>query len=514
MSRSAHRMLKSLNGPFRLVSCVLRLTTGGRRIRRIVENLVEKAATVYKKKAEVQLLRPRFLTGISAAIGLAVTVLVLAVPAAASPYRNISLHVAVETAAALIALLAAYLVFGRFQQKAHISDLALFCALAIFGVTNLFRTVPAAMSGTVETGGPAVWTPLISAALGGTIFALAAFAPHAPVTRPGRYIVTSLVTVLLSLTAIAALVETIPAGELAPADSAGPADRPELFGDPALSTAHLFLGTLFVAAAVGFSRRAKAGDDLMRWFAAGAVLAAFARLNYMLFPSPHVGWVYLGDVLRLGFYVLLLVGAAREIRRYWARFAEAAILDERRRIARELHDGIAQELAYVVAQTQRRVDQRDARAMLEKLSAMTQRALDDSRRAIVALAGPLDQPLAAALRQTTDEIAERTGIPIKVELAEGVEVQPATREALIRIVREAAVNAARHGRAREITVRLSRDSQIHLEIADDGVGFDAAAAPRGRFGLLSMKERAQALGGEFRISSEPGDGTTVEVVLP
>jgi signal transduction histidine kinase len=463
------------------------------------------------------LLRPRFLIGTSAAIGLAVTVLVLAVPDAASPYRNVSVHVAVETAAALIALLAAYLVFGRFQQKAHISDLALFCALAIFGLTNLlFRTVPAAMSASVESGGFAVWTPLIGAALGASILALAAFAPDAPVTRPGRYIVTSLVVVLVSLTAIAILVETIPATQLAADEPAFAAtDRPDLFGDPALSAAHLFSAALFLLAAVGFSRRAKAGDELLRWFAAGAVLAAFGRLNYTLFPSPYVGWVYLGDLLRLGFYLLLLVGAVREIWQYWSRFADAAILEERRRIARELHDGIAQELAYVVAQAQQTVgQQRDARDILEKLSIVAQRALDDSRRAIVALVGPLHQSLAAALEQTTDEVAERTGIPIKLELTEGVDVNPATREALIRIVREAAVNAARHGHAHQITVRLTRDSQIHLEITDDGAGFDAAAATQDRFGLLSMRERAQALGGDFRISSQPGDGTKVEVVLP
>jgi signal transduction histidine kinase len=480
-----------------------------------VEKLVENPATVYKEYAE-SVLRPRFMFGISAGIGLAVTVLILAVPTAASPHRNVSLHVAVETTAALIALLAAYLVFGRFQQRAHINDLALVCALVIFGLTNLlFRTVPAVMSATVEVGGAAVWTPLISTALGGILFALAAFAPDARVTRPGRYVVTSLVVVLVSLTAIVALVEVIPANQLAPNDPVPtPSSRADLFADPALSAAHLFAAALFAAAAFGFSRRGKAGDDLMNWFAAGAVLAAFARLDHALFPSSYVGWVYLADLLRLGFYFLLLVGAAREIRRYWSRFAEAAILDERRRIARELHDGIAQELAYVVAQAKQASKYRDTREVVEKLSVVAQRALDDSRRAIVALVGPLNQPLAAALEQTADEVAERTGIPITLDLAEDVDVTPATRETLIRIVREAAVNAVRHGEANHITVRLTRDSQMHLEIADDGVGFDARIPTRDRFGLVSMKERTHALGGEFRISSQPGDGTKVEVVLP
>ena len=73
-------------------------------------------------------------------------------------HRSVSLHVAIETAASLIALLAAYLVFGRFQQNARLSDLTLVCALAVFGLTNvLFRTVPAVLTGEAQVDGFALW---------------------------------------------------------------------------------------------------------------------------------------------------------------------------------------------------------------------------------------------------------------------------------------------------------------------------------------------------------------------
>jgi signal transduction histidine kinase len=458
------------------------------------------------------LLRPRYLIAGATATGAAVTVLTIAVPALGGGHRSVSLHVAIETAASLIALLAAYLVFGRFQQNSHLSDLTLVCALAIFGLTNiLFRTVPAVLSGEAEVDGFALWAPVWGAVVGALIFALAAFAREVPVTKPARYVVVSLLFVMVSMGVVAAAAGL---GQLASWDDVAPRPigRPELFGNPALSALQLLAALLFVVAAVGFSRRAKR-DDFMLWFAAAAVLAAFSRLSEGLFPSDIVGWVQLGDALRLGVYALVLIGAAREIRGYWTRFAEAAILEERRRIARDLHDGLAQELAYVVSQANHAIRQTPGE-IVEELAIVAQRALDDSRRAIATLVEPLDQPLDIALERIVEEVSERTGVPIDLHLAEGIHVDAARREALLRIVREAVLNAARHSNAHAVTVRLSNYGQLQVEISDDGVGFDAAAARRDRFGLISMKERAQVLGAEFSIDSEPGSGTTVQVVFP
>ena len=447
-------------------------------------------------------------------LGVVVTVLIVAVPALGGAYRSASLYVAVETAASLIALLAAYLVFGRFQQNARLSDLTLVCALVIFGLINFFfRTVPATLSGALEVEGFAVWAPVTGALIGAFVCALAAFAQDRPVTRPARHLAVSILLVTVSLATVGAA-----AGFIKPAS--GPdlpasevAGRPAFFGDVGLSIAHLSAALLFVIAAIGFARRGQRGDELMLWFAAGAVLAAFSRLSMGLFPPQAFGWVQLGDLLRVGFYLLVLIGAAREIRGYWAKFAEAAILEERRRLARDLHDGLAQELAYVVSQSKHAAQQTPGR-IVEELSIVAQRALDDSRRAIAALVEPLDQPIGVALERVTNEVSERTGVPIKLVVAEGTEVDAARREALLRIVREAVLNAARHSNAHAITVRLSNEAGVQLEVSDDGIGFDASAARRDRFGLISMRERAQALGAELSIDSEPGAGTTVQVVFP
>lgn len=272
---------------------------------------------------------------------------------------------------------------------------------------------------------------------------------------------------------------------------------------------------LFTAAAFGFIRRSeRTGDELMRWLAAGALLAAFSRLHYALFPSLYSGWVYTGDFLRVGFYWLILTGAVAEIRRYWAGLASAAAADERRRIARDLHDGLAQELAYIAVQTRWLNNHQQDPEALRSVSAAADRALDESRRAIAALTRSADEPLDVALAQAAEEVADRVNTTVRLDLQDVPPVDAEAREGLIRIAREAIANAGRHSGAEEVVVKLSANGAIRLQVSDLGVGFDTTAKAAGRFGLISMRERAEALNAEFVLTSSPGRGTNVEVALP
>jgi signal transduction histidine kinase len=279
----------------------------------------------------------------------------------------------------------------------------------------------------------------------------------------------------------------------------------------------LAAAAFFMAAAIGFTRRGeRTGDELMTWLAASAALASFARLNYALFPSLYTQWVYVGDALRLGSNLLLLAGVAREIVHYQRRLADAAAMEERRRIARELHDGLAQELAFVAAQGRSLSRNPDA-IEIKYLAAAAERALDESRRAIALLTHPPDEPLDRALVQTVEELVNRMGRRARFDVEEGVDVPPKTREALLRIVREAVTNAGRHGQAELITVELENGNGVRLRIADDGVGFDPGEIDlelqRG-FGLTTMRKRTEAIGGRLRIGALPEGGTEVEVVIP
>jgi signal transduction histidine kinase len=201
-----------------------------------------------------------------------------------------------------------------------------------------------------------------------------------------------------------------------------------------------------------------------------------------------------------------------EILTYWRRAAETAVLEERRRIARELHDSVAQELAFIARRSRR---PGVGPADLTQISAAAERALNDSRRAIAALTRPLDEPLDLALAQAAEDVAARTGASLFLDLEPGIVVTEAkTREELVRIACEAVANAARHSAAGTVRVELRNGDRIRLRVVDDGVGFDSAVPTEaGRFGLASMRERAAALGAEFDIRSQPGSGTAVEVTL-
>lgn len=195
----------------------------------------------------------------------------------------------------------------------------------------------------------------------------------------------------------------------------------------------------------------------------------------------------------------------------------AAVESERRRIARDIHDGLAQDLAFIAARA--RLLERDPTAPVrfDHLASAATRALEDSRTAIATLTRPLDESLDAALARNAIEVAERHGGEAELRLQAGVAVSPGTRQSLVRIVREAVSNAMRHGGADHVRVSLSRDRMLRLDIVDDGCGFDVAgraADPDTGFGLLSMEERARALGGDLAIRSEPGAGTTIELALP
>lgn len=444
------------------------------------------------------------------------TVLVSVLPFVSFAYRSKPLHAAIETAASLIALLAALLVVGRFRRSAAFSDLLLAGALLLLGLTNLLFSGLTALSsahpGTFDT-----WSPVAGRLLGAAALAVAAFAPARKLRRPSialdRLLLAVVGTLGLIALAVTLLAPQLPSA-IDPALSPESSGRPRIVGHPALLAVQLVSVALYAAATVGFLRRAeRTGDELMLWFAAGTTIAAFARVNYFLFPSLQSEWVYIGDFLRLAFYLVLLGGAAREILDYQRRLAEAAVHEERHRMARDLHDGLAQDLAFISTQA-RRLGRGCGGELAEHIALAADRALDESRHAIAALVRPVDEPLGTSVARAAEEVGARAGADVRLRLSDGATVATPTREALVRIVREAVANAVRHGQAKTVTLRLEADDGLLLSVTDDGRGFDVEGVRAGRgYGLHSMRDRVEALGGELTISSSE-EGTTVEVRLP
>jgi len=211
----------------------------------------------------------------------------------------------------------------------------------------------------------------------------------------------------------------------------------------------------------------------------------------------------MGDVLRLLFCVVLLWAAVREVA---SALAARAAARERRRIARDLHDGIAQELAFIRRRAARMAGDPDA----EQIVVAAERALLDSRWAIEHLARAPDEPLERVLGRHAAVIAARTGVAVTFSTSGTADVGPEVSEALARILGEAVANA-RHGNATAVHVELTADP-LRLRVIDDGSGFDTAAGAPG-FGLGGMRERAELVGAELSVRSGPGAGTEVAVEL-
>lgn len=216
-----------------------------------------------------------------------------------------------------------------------------------------------------------------------------------------------------------------------------------------------------------------------------------------------------------------LYGAAREL----------ATVSERKRIARELHDSLAQVLGYVRLQAGlargglEAGDAGRAREAIERIDEAAVEAYADVREAILGLRSHMAdaRDLSGLLASYLDRYRLQSGIDAVLEVeaaARELAVAPGAEAQLLRIVQEALSNVRKHAAARRVVVRLARGAMptgatLRAEVVDDGRGFDAAQTPSGiRFGLASMRERAELAGGRLEIRSAPGNGTAVRVELP
>jgi signal transduction histidine kinase len=458
-------------------------------------------------------LRPRSVTVLAALAAGVFTDIVMTVHSVQFAYRSVAVHAMLEVTACLIAFVTTVLLWGRLKYRQGLDDLLLFAALGLLSVTSLlFAVVPAAVWR--EPHPFSTWTTLIAGGFSAALLAAAALVRPVRIRNyehVGRIVVVGMGLALIAIGAVVApLLDRLPIGidpARSPVNVPGPID-----GNLAIAGVQLAIALLFMVAAIGFTRRAEAtGDEFFLWLGAGAVFAAFARANYVVFPSLYSEWVYTGDILRFGWNLLLFVGAVREIRVYQRAYAEARVVDERRRIARDLHDGLAQELAFIANKTRELVGGAASHTELLQVASAAQRGLDESRRAIQTLTTNDDEPFEVALVQTVEEVADRLGTAVEIDAEAAPEITADQREQLLRIVREAVTNAACHAQADLVRVQFTNGGPMYLRVEDDGVGFDPGAIDSRGFGLMTMQERALAIGAEFYVTSQVGRGTAVEV---
>jgi signal transduction histidine kinase len=237
----------------------------------------------------------------------------------------------------------------------------------------------------------------------------------------------------------------------------------------------------------------------------------FASIHYVFTPVLAASAVSRGDFLRVLAYGLLLAGAWRAIS--FAAFGRA-VAEERARVAREIHDGLAQYLFAVsthATMLQRGAPQEET---LAKLKEAADAAQQEARFAILALSTASgNAPFDAALRRYVEFLTADGRLEVDLEIDPNVRLAPDEQIEVFRIVQEGLANVRKHANARRAEVVIGmRDDERFVSVRDDGEGFDGQANGAGQ-GLKNIRARSESIKGGFTLTSRPGMGTALEVVL-
>ncbi|GAJ01534.1 unnamed protein product, partial [marine sediment metagenome] len=208
------------------------------------------------------------------------------------------------------------------------------------------------------------------------------------------------------------------------------------------------------------------------------------------------------------------------------RIEREAIIEERRRIAREIHDGVAQSLSYLNLKTKRVSDLVSSHDIvpaiteISEIREVVQDTYEDIRESIDQLSTETRSlPLTTALRNYFREFSTNNNIQVQFNVPKAfTKLSPIAELQLLRIIQEALTNVRRHALASAVEVKLENTSEsVKMTVRDNGQGFnllDLEKAPPGYHGLNIIKERAEGLGGSMNISTAPGEGTELRVSLP
>jgi signal transduction histidine kinase len=431
--------------------------------------------------------------------------LFLTTPALRTRYDLPELQLVVETMLALAGLLVALLAAIRFSVEGRHVDLLL---AAGFFVTSLsavvFAIAPKAAGGDVHA--PEAWAGLIGAIAGQSLVAAAPLSHGRSVRRDwaiANAVTAAAVWLVVAWVALRSLHPALP--DLAPSHT----DR-----SPFYLTAVLGLqATVNLVAVVGWGNRfRRRRDDLARWLALGFTLMLFASLHLVFEPLLAGTYVSFGDFLRVLAFALILVGAWRAIRS--AEFGRA-VAEERARVAREIHDGLAQYLFAVATHASMLEAGAPFDETLPRLKEAATLAQQEARFAVLALSSASGTaPFDAALTRYVEFLTADGALEVELDVDRSIRLAPDEQIEIFRIVQEGLANVRKHANAAraEVSIGQRPSGERYVEIADDGDGFNDATVRVGQ-GLKNMRARAEAIEGGFSVRSRRGRGTALQVVL-
>ena len=433
------------------------------------------------------------------------TALFLTNPILRSTYELPEGRLVLDTAVVLAATIVAILAGVRFSVEGRVLDLLLAAGFFVAGAGTLAFSVLPVLGGSNQ-GAPEAWAGIAARVLAATLIALAPVVPAPRIVARTRVLLVGIVILLGTLLAVWLPLRGFGA-RLSLLDVSG--DGARAFE---LTVATSFLALLALFAVIGFAiRYRRKGEDLDSWLALGATLTLFAELHYVLTPRLSSDFISQGDFLRLLSYGLLLVGVWRAIS--FAEFGRA-VAEERARVAREIHDGLAQYLFAVSTHASMLESGAPLAQTLPKLKEAAAAAQQEARFAVLALSSASGTaPFDAALRRYVEFLTADGMLEVDVEIDPSILLAPDEQIEVFRIVQEGLANVRKHADAKRAEVWIgSRLGRRIVRVRDDGVGFDGEGAAAGQ-GLKNMRLRADTIDGGFNLRSRPGRGTAVEVLL-
>jgi signal transduction histidine kinase len=429
------------------------------------------------------------------------TALFAASDSLSSAYELQDARLVFDTVVAGVAASVCVLTSIRFLVEGRMLDLLLAGGFSSIAVgTVVFGLLPVLDGGTLTA--TAAWQYVGARLLGAGLIAIAPYANGRLAAR--RRALAAVGAGVLGLLAFSEIGMRVP-GAAMPTSG-------EIVEGPYVQLAAALLAVLWLVALVGFGLRYRRyGRDLDSWMCLAATLAVFADLHLVLTPIVSSDFLLQGDFLRVLAYGILVVGVWRAISH--AEFGRA-VADERARVAREIHDGLAQYLFAISTQ----VSMLEANAPLEEVLPRLKRAAisaqQEARFAVLALSSAGGSArFDSALRRYVDVLTADGELDVEVDVDPNVRLAPDEQIEVFRIVQEGLGNARRHAGARHAEVSISqRTGQRVVVVTDDGVGFDDTDVPSGQ-GIANMRLRAEAIEGELTFRTRSGRGTAIEVVL-
>jgi signal transduction histidine kinase len=412
------------------------------------------------------------------------------------------LELVLDTSIALAAALVAVLAGIRFSVDTRRADLLLCAGFSVTAFSVfVFEIAPTLGGQPVEN--PEGWAALITRLVAALLIAASAFV-RGQVRIPQRALVTafglSMITLLVIWSGARALGQAL-AGTNSETDPMLP-----------LTIAFSLLAFIYLAALIGFGLRFRSSsEDLDSWLALAATLWLFSTLHFVFKPLLPGGQVALGDFLRLLAFSLLIVGVWRAIRA--AEFGRA-VSEERARVAREIHDGLAQYLFALSTHLNMLRSGASLEDLLPRLEEAAALAQQEARFAVLALSSAGgSSPFDSALRRYVEFLCADGSIEVDVEIDPGIQLAPDEQIEIFRIVQEGLANVRKHACANWAELKIfERGGQRIVSVRDDGDGFEETSVRAGQ-GLKNMRQRARSIGAGFSLKSRPGVGTTVEVAL-